>query len=75
MRRPAKHAPFNRIPEKWPVIYLVDGNQYFGMVTDMIRPMSWCGQTSDAMVVGIGYPESSDAIATFRDILHAATPI
>lgn len=27
--------------KKWPVVYLLDANYYFGMVTDMVRSMSW----------------------------------
>lgn len=41
--------------KKWPVVYHIDGNVYFGMVTDIVRSMAWCGPTSDAVVVGIGY--------------------
>ncbi|MGW8318623.1 MAG: alpha/beta hydrolase [Candidatus Promineifilaceae bacterium] len=41
--------------KKWPVVYLLDANYYFGMITDMVRSMSWCGMTRDAVVVGIGY--------------------
>lgn len=41
--------------KKWPVVYLLDANYYFGMVTDMVRSMSWCRMTRYAMVVGIGY--------------------
>jgi predicted alpha/beta superfamily hydrolase len=49
------------------VVYVLDGNWYFGMVTDMIRPMAWCGSTSDAFVVGIGYAEDNDPIEAFRE--------
>lgn len=43
-------------PQKqWPVVYLMDGNVYAGMVTEIVRSMAWCGPTSDAIVVGIGY--------------------
>lgn len=44
--------------KKWPVVYLTDGNSYFGMVTDIVRSMSLCESTTDAIVIGIGYPES-----------------
>ena len=40
----------------WPVVYLLDANFYFGMVSDMVRSMAWCGSTQDAIVVGITYP-------------------
>lgn len=63
--------PFNRLPEQWPVVYVLDGNWYAAMVTGIIRPMRWCGSTVDAIVVGIGYPEGtgdvSDAVAAFRE--------
>ena len=49
------------------MVYVLDGSWYFGMVTDIIRPMSWCGSTSDAIVVGIGYGEDADPIAAFRE--------
>lgn len=59
--------PFNNLPAQWPVVYVLDGNWYFGMVTDMIRPMSWCGSTTDAIVVGIGYGEDADPVIAFRE--------
>jgi predicted alpha/beta superfamily hydrolase len=52
--------PFNKPLEKWPVVYLTDGNWYFGMVTYIVRPMGWLENTTDAIVVGIGYPEDQD---------------
>lgn len=52
---PADHAR-----DQWPVVYLLDANWFFGLVTDITRNMAWCGRTSDAIVVGIGYPESDD---------------
>jgi predicted alpha/beta superfamily hydrolase len=64
---PSEGWPFNNTPEKWSTVYVLDGNWYFGMVTDIIRPMSWCGSTTDAIVVGIGYPEADNAIESFRD--------
>lgn len=71
--------PFNDTPERWPVVYMLDGNWYAGMVTGIIRPMAWCGSTTDAIVVGIGYPESGNPIADTRDSFtrrdHDLTPI
>lgn len=58
--------PFNNIPAKWPTVYLVDGYQYTGMVTDMIRQSALCGNIRDAIVVSIGYPEDADSSATFK---------
>lgn len=48
---------FDEPLEKWPVVYLTDGNWYFGMVKDIVHLMAWFGETADAIVVGIGYPE------------------
>lgn len=59
--------PFDNTPAAWPVVYVLDGNWYFGMVADMIRPAAWCGGITDAIVVGIGYPEGGDPIEAFRD--------
>src|SRR6266851_3206535 len=64
---PNESWPFNNTPAQWPVVYVLDGNWYFGLVTDIIRPMSWCGSTTDAIVVGIGYAEDKDPIAAFRE--------
>lgn len=76
---PTESWPFNNTPAKWPTVYVLDGNWYFGMVTDMIRPMAWCGSTTDAIVVGIGYPEDSDPIEAFRESFtrrdHDLTPV
>lgn len=56
--------PFNEPLERWPVVYVIDGNWFFGMVTAMTRNMAWfekwTGTTTDAIVVGIGYPEDPD---------------
>lgn len=66
-KSPGEGWPFDDTPAKWPVVYVLDGNWYFGMVTDMIRPMAWCGSTTDAIVVGIGYAEDGDPIESFRE--------
>ena len=63
---PDEAWPFAGAPERWPTVYLLDGNWYFGLATDIIRPMSWCGGTSDAIVVGIGYVEDADPREAFR---------
>ncbi len=64
---PGEDWPFHNVPDKWPVVYVLDGNWYFSMVTDMVRPTSLCGSTSDAIVVGIGYPEDPDPMIAFRE--------
>lgn len=50
--------PINKPLEKWPVVYVTDGDWYFGLVTAIVRSLGWFGEnTTDAIVVGIGYPE------------------
>jgi predicted alpha/beta superfamily hydrolase len=66
-KSPGEVWPFDATPAQWPVVYVLDGNWYYGMVTDTIRPMAWCGSTTDAIVVGIGYAEAADPIEAFRD--------
>lgn len=62
-------GPFDNAPAIWPVVYLLDANWYFGMVTDMVRSMAWCGRTTDAIVVGIGYPEAEDPQAAWVEAI------
>lgn len=66
-KSPDESWPFNDTPALWPVVYVLDGNWYANMVTDMIRPTAWCGSITDAIVVGIGYPESDNPIEAFRE--------
>jgi predicted alpha/beta superfamily hydrolase len=66
-KAPDQDWPFKDTPEKWPVVYVPDGNWYAGMVTGIIRPMAWCGSTSDAIVVGIGYREDHSTIDAFYE--------
>ena len=76
---PNDEWPFHNTPAKWPVVYVLDGNWYSGMVTDIIRPMAWCGSTPDAIVIGIGYPEVANPMQSFRESFvrrdHDLTPI
>lgn len=77
--QPGEGWPFHTNPGKWPVVYVLDGNWYAGMVTDMIRPVALCGAITDAIVVGIGYPEDPNPRETFRTVFtrrdHDLTPI
>jgi len=77
--QPGENWPFHNNPQKWPVVYVLDGNWYAGMVTDMIRPVALCGGITDAIVVGIGYPEDPNPRETFRTVFtrrdHDLTPI
>jgi predicted alpha/beta superfamily hydrolase len=63
----SEDGPFGDAPSTWHVVYLLDANWYFGMVTDIVRSMAWCGGTTDAIVVGIGYPEAEDAQETWLE--------
>jgi uncharacterized protein len=58
--QPEDRWPFHESPSTWPTVYLLDANCYYGMVTDIVRSMHWCGSTTDAIVVGIAYPEDPD---------------
>jgi predicted alpha/beta superfamily hydrolase len=59
-------APFDNPLPAWPVVYVLDSLWFFGMITDMVRYMSWCGRTTDAIIVGIGYPEEETPLETWR---------
>jgi predicted alpha/beta superfamily hydrolase len=76
---PGADWPVHDIPAQWPTVYVLDGDWYSAMVAGIIRPMSWCGNTSDAIVVGIGYPEDTDPKESFRVSFvrrdHDLTPI
>ncbi len=76
---PGNDFPFHVAPAAWSTVYVLDGNWYASMVAGIIRPMSWCGGTSDALVVGIGYPEDSDVEESVRVSFsrrdHDLTPV
>ena len=55
--------------KKWPTVYLLDGNLYFGMVVEIIRSMSWTSNTSDAIVVGISYDIKTSGEKAFNQIM------
>lgn len=65
--------------KKWPVVYHLDGNVYFGMVTEIVRTMALCGPTSDAVVVGIGYANGIQTNEAWVDFIamrdHDLTPV
>jgi len=35
--------------KKWPVVYHMQGNEYFGMITEIVRSMAWCEPAIDAI--------------------------
>jgi predicted alpha/beta superfamily hydrolase len=69
----------HEIEKKWPVVYHIDGNTYYGMVTDIVRSMAWCGPTSDAIVVAIGYAGETQLKEAWNDRIdlryHDLTPV
>lgn len=42
--------------KKCPVIYVLDANFFFGLVTELTRIMAQCFEFPDTVIVGIGYP-------------------
>ena len=64
-----KAWPFENPLKNWPVVYLTDSNWFFGMVTDIVRSMAWFGNCTDAIIVGIGYPEQKDPQQAWRDTI------
>jgi len=69
---PSEYSDF---PEKtYPVIYMLDANTLFGMVTQILRNMNWrvpfCSQLPDAIIVGIGYPESGPKATTLAQRMN-----
>ena len=71
--------PFHNVPPKWPIIYVLDGNWFDSVIAGIVHTTSWCGSTSDAIVVGIGYPDDADIKEAERSQFvrraHDLTPI
>jgi len=67
------------IEKNWPVVYHIDGNTYYGMITDIVRSMAWCGPTSDAIVVAIGYASETQLKEAWDERIdlryHDLTPV
>jgi len=61
-------APFTPPPPGgYPVVYVLDGNGYFGSVTEAVRLRSALGgEIAGAVVVGIGYPTDNLMIPMAR---------
>lgn len=62
-------------PDKvWPVIYVLDGNLYFGLVVDMVRGMNIrteeCSELPDAFIVGVGYPVDGSLSTILHEVMH-----
>jgi len=62
---PAKQSPAGTKP---PVIYVLDGNWYFGLATDIARMLPIGTSTPPAYVVAIGYADSNfDSVVANRE--------
>jgi hypothetical protein len=70
---PDKIAPFNETLNAWPIVYVLDPYWLFDLTTSMVRYMSWDHRTTDAFVVGIGYPEEKSIQATWQQSLASRT--
>lgn len=62
-------------PEKrYPVIYVLDANLFFGMVVDMVRAMNvrvpFCNELPDAIIVGLGYPTNGSLVKSHAQVMH-----
>jgi len=66
---------YDEHPDKrYPVIYVLDGNWYFGMVTDMVRGMNirvdFCNELPDAFIVGVGYSVDGSLLQQLHQVMH-----
>lgn len=60
--------PFAPAPEKgYPVLYVLDGDGYFGTFSFAARMRGMYGELQPAIVVGIGYPESEGNLKLMLD--------
>lgn len=53
--------------KKYPTVYLLDGNWYFGTAREVTRSMSFCGGIPEVIVVGIGYPASESLSESLKE--------
>lgn len=60
--------------KRYPVIYVLDANMYYGMVVEMARTLSirvpFCNPFPDAIIVGVGYPAQVSATETYAQVMH-----
>ena len=66
---PASQAPGTL----YPVLYVLDGNQYFGTATDALNRQSHFKNVKPAIVVGVGYPTEDFAVLS-RERAFDLTP-
>ena len=62
------HSYLSKPRKRYPTIYLIDANWYFGMVTDLARSMPFCERFPETIVVGIGYPVDEPLDASFKQV-------
>jgi len=43
--------------KRYPVVYLLDANIFFGLVTDTARLLQYGEEIPEIVIVGIGYPD------------------
>lgn len=66
-------VPFKADPDKaYPVLYVLDGNQYFGTASEALTRQSALKNVAPAIVVGIGYP-TDDPTEVFKRRAHDLT--
>lgn len=68
-----KIAPLDKLLDAWPVVYVLDPYWLFDMATGMVRYNSWSHRTTDALIVGIGYPEGKSVQATWQQSIASRT--
>jgi ferri-bacillibactin esterase len=57
----------------YPVLYVLDGNQYFGTASDALTRQSALRDVAPGIIVGIGYP-TDDPLKLFRRRQFDLTP-
>ena len=56
-------------PGGYPVVYLLDGNGYFGTAVEIARMLELAGEMRPAIIVGVGYPfKLDDPTGSMRQI-------
>lgn len=60
--------------ETYPVVYVLDGDLYFGMVVEMARTLAirvpFCSEFPDVIVVGVGYPSHGSPAESHAQVMH-----
>lgn len=59
---------YAKLDRRYPVIYMLDSNGMFGMVTEIVRFLKLMNETPELLIVGIGYP-----VSNFNDTLAIRT--